>query len=440
GPARRILDGGDQPALSRDGRHLLFRRLDGERTSIWIADANGASPTKLLDGGAGELKGARFSPDGKEIAFFWTEAYPGALGDVWKMPVAGGKPIRLTSDRRDVWGHVDFMPDGAEVLYSAVRTGIENIWMVPWKGGTPRPVAAGSFSVISPSVSPDGRSLLVQSQRLTSDAWEYDLAGGTPRPLTRAGTVWAPFRLADGRFVYGDWARQEEEVDLFLEGASGARTYLAGGSNPRPTADGRTIVFSTALGEGRRGIASVDVEGGPARRLTETANLDEYPDPTPDGKRVVFCRTVKGGKSSVELLEIGRPGTTTLFSGDAMSTRAAEKEAVFRSCTPAGGCGVYCVPLAGGAPRLVVPDGRWPALSRDRRTVYVVVGPKAHPALMRAPLDGSEPPRHVLDFDAPHDPSFWAIFTLDVADDAGKVVVTRQRVDDDIALFEGVFR
>lgn len=440
GPSRRVLASGEEPAPSPDGRFLAFRRREGDRTSLWVAKPDGAEARKLLDGGSGEIKGPAVSPDGTTIAFLRTEAYPGGLGDVWTIPSAGGEARRLTNDRVDVWGRVAWLPDGRGVVYGAVRSGASNLWLVEAAGGKPRSVTSGTGWSMSPSVSPDGRSLLVQTERWLSDAWQWDLSTKEGRPLTDSGSVWAPSRLPDGRLLYGDWSRQREELDLLLEDRKGSRVYLAEGTNARATSDGKRVYFSTAAGGGKRVLAVVDPDGGPPRRLTDPLGSDDYPDPVPGTDRVVFCRTAgdRPGSSGVVLLDVASGASRTLFEGDAMATRASASHAVFRSCAPTAGCGVYAVPLAGGTARLVVAEGRWPAVSRDGRTVYALTGPKSRPVLIAAPVDGSAAPRTVLPFNATRDPQFWAVFTLDVPE--GQVVAVRQRIDDDIALLEGVFR
>lgn len=436
GAPRRVLPDGDQPAPAPDGSRIVFRRRAGERTALWVAWRDGRTPRRLVESGPGELTGARVSPDGKWVAFLWRETYPGALGDLFRVPVDGGSPERLTRDRKDVWGRVSFASGARAILFSSVRSGAAGIWMVAPGGGEPRPVLAGSGWTISPDVSPDGRSLLAQSRRFLSDAWEYRLADGAARPVTEAGTVWAPARLADGRLLYADWARQEEELDVQVEDGAGVRTYLAEGSNPRPSADGRTVYFSTVAGAGRRRIASVDVDGGPVRGLTSGTAVDDYPDPLPDGSGVLFCRT--GGAASGLYLLGAKGGEKRLHAGDVMSSRAGRTAAVFRSCTPGGVCGVWAVDWGGGAPRLLVADGRWPALSPDGERVYAWAGPKDRPVLYEAAVAGGGAPRRLFDLRPGGDEQFWAVFTLDVTPDGLSLVVTRQRVNDDVVLFEGV--
>ncbi len=436
GSARKVLDGGDQPSISSDGKHLLFRRWNGDRTALFTCDPDGGSEREIFLAPHGELSGARLSPDGGSVAFLWLEVLPGHLGDIWLVRTEGGIPKRLTNDRRDVAGHVDWLPDGSEVLFCSVRSGVGNIWMVSPKGGAPRPVTTGSGRTLSPSVSPDGSSLLVETERVVSDAWEYELPGGAARSLTTIGGVWAPSRLPDGRLLFCDWTRGEEDLDIVIEDAAGSRTLLAQGSNPRASPDGKRVFFSKAEGGGKRVIAVVDVEGGPARRLTEPEGDDNYPDPTPDGKAVVYCRTL-AGKSSVVLHALGGEAKV-LFSGDASASRAGDGAVVFRSCL-AEGCGVCAVPYAGGRPRLLVPDGRWPALSSDGRAVYALVGPKNGPDLVRVPLSGGTPDR-LFALNRDRSPVFWAVFTIDVTPGEKSVVATHQKNDHDVVLLEGVFR
>lgn len=442
GAARRVLDSGDEPVVSPDGREILFRRWIGGRTSFWIAGIDGGAPRKLFAADHGELTGARFSGSGRWIAFYWRESYPNDLGDLWKIAVAGGTPIRLTTDRRDVWGHVAWLSDDSAILFSSARTGAANIWEVAAQGGMPRLAVTGSGWAVSPSLSPDGKSMLAQTQRNISDAWEYTLPDGQGHALTNAGAIWAPSRLPDGRLLLGDWTRQEEEIDLFIEDDRGARTFLAKGSNPRATADGKRVFFSTALGGGRRGLFTAELEGGPARNLTAPAvGVDEYPEASVDGSFLVFCRSLPDGSGGVMTLPLEASAKTPrlLYSGNAMTSRAGEEAAVFQSCTPDAGCGVYAVPYSGGSTRLLVREGRWPALSPDRKSVYALVGPKSNPALVTVPLAGGTPTK-LFEFNTGKDLQFWAIFTMDVTADGKHLIVTHQRNDDDIVLFEGLFR
>lgn len=102
----------------------LLRYPDVSKTSIvftyandiWIVPKTGGTATRLTTP-KGEERYAKFSPDGKSIAF--SGNYDGNL-DVYVMPVSGGIPVRLTShgnpDRV-----IDWTTDGKSVVFASSR-------------------------------------------------------------------------------------------------------------------------------------------------------------------------------------------------------------------------------------------------------------------------------------------------------------------------------
>lgn len=440
GPVRRILDRAEQPHLSSDGRRLLFIRRTGQRTVLVVADADGTGQQVLVDGGAGQLVGARFSHDGRFIAYLHQEVYPNNRGDVWKVPTSGGKPVRLTTDVKDVIGHVDLLPDDSAILFSSSRSGTASIWMVPSRGGEVIQVVPASSWLLSPSLSPDGHSILVQSRRFISDGWEFSLADGRGRQLTNCGSVWAPARLPDGRLLYGDWTLFGD-LEIFLQDPRGVRTRLTVGGTPRPSLDGRHLYLATTLANGDRVIAVMDTAGGPPRPVTKGVGRgDDWPDPSPDEKHVVFIQTDAEGRKSLQVLEVATGTTRSLCEGDMISPRATDTDVVFRWCATETECGVFVVPLGGGASRLLVKDGWYPALAPDGTTVYAWAGRKHDPYAVSVPIDGSAPPRRLFDFKPKNEVQFWAVHTLDVSPDGRSLIATRQTANDDVLLLEGVFR
>ena len=76
------------------------------------------------------------------------------------MPIAGGKPTRLTDAALNAttprWS-----ADGTSVYFLAAKDGVNQLWRVPAKGGDAEVVGALSLDIGSYKLSPDGRSVLI---------------------------------------------------------------------------------------------------------------------------------------------------------------------------------------------------------------------------------------------------------------------------------------
>lgn len=118
---------------------------------VWIVSKEGGTANKLTSAKGTELL-ARFSPDGKQVAF--SGNYNGNV-DVYVMPSLGGLPKRITHhgmmDRL-----IDWYPDGNNLLFASSRESgkqrFNQFYKVSKSGGLPEklPLPYGEFGVISP--------------------------------------------------------------------------------------------------------------------------------------------------------------------------------------------------------------------------------------------------------------------------------------------------
>jgi len=124
---------------------------------LWLVSTSGGTATRLTSFPGNEFS-ARFSPDGKSIAF--TAGYDGTYG-VYVMPAEGGEPVRLTyipgSAQSIAW-----TPDGKRIVF---RSAYENfisrdpeLYFVNKEGSAPErfPIDRGSLC----SYNPDGSKML----------------------------------------------------------------------------------------------------------------------------------------------------------------------------------------------------------------------------------------------------------------------------------------
>lgn len=136
---------------------------------VWIVAKEGGTANKLTSAKGTELL-ARFSPDGKQIAF--SGNYNGNV-DVYVMPSLGGLPNRIThhgmGDRL-----VDWYPDGNNLLFASSRESgkqrFSQFYKVSYKGGMPQklPLPYAEFGMISP----DGKYIAYTPKTRAFRTWK----------------------------------------------------------------------------------------------------------------------------------------------------------------------------------------------------------------------------------------------------------------------------
>jgi serine/threonine protein kinase/Tol biopolymer transport system component len=145
------------------GGRLLYTVNDGNHANLWVEEP-GAGGARQLTFEADNFKPA-LSPDGRHVIFVSTRA---GVMNLWRVGVDGTQPLRLTSG-----GYEDLpslMPDGRWVIY---RTGT-GLWKVSIDGGAP--VRLFDKSALSHAISPDGRLLaFFTNDRPDSQTWHIEV-------------------------------------------------------------------------------------------------------------------------------------------------------------------------------------------------------------------------------------------------------------------------
>src|SRR5207247_3749646 len=181
--------GDGQPAVSPDGRFLVFRRVIAARAGelYWLPLGSGLIPAgepRRLTLIALNAMHPTWMPDGKEILF-------SARGSLWRLSIAGEKPGESPPARLPFVGQDGIMPvvsrpqPGKPPRLVYVRSFADmNIWRIetsaPGAPASSRPVVAISSTrtEYDPQFSRDGRRVAFESDRSGElEAWLADPDG-----------------------------------------------------------------------------------------------------------------------------------------------------------------------------------------------------------------------------------------------------------------------
>ncbi len=251
------------------------------------------------------------SPDGSQIVF-------DLLGDLYTLPVAGGKATRLTSGM-GFDAQPRFSPDGKKVVFVSDRSGGENVWIQSLDGKDTTQVTKGNNNMyVSPEWTPDGAYVVSSRGGGLGGAaklWMYNVNGGNGLPLTTEPTLPANQKLLgaafgkDPRYMWfaartGDWQYNSigAQFQLYVWDKETGRvsqmsTRFGSGFRPTLSPDGKSLAYGTRF-ETKTGLRIRNLEtqqedwlAFPVQRddTESRAPMDAYPGFSfmPDSKSVV---------------------------------------------------------------------------------------------------------------------------------------------------------
>ena len=185
-----------------EGRLMRYPDISGDKIvftyggDLWVVPSGGGLASRLTTHPGYEAM-AKFSPDGKRIAF--TGSYDGN-SDAFVMPAGGGAPTRLTFDPSSDYV-VEWHPTGEKVLFRSSMLSKTNpgprynrLFLIDAKGGFPEvlPLFEGGLT----SFSPDGKRIAYNRMEteartwkryeggMQQDVWLYDFEKSASERLT----------------------------------------------------------------------------------------------------------------------------------------------------------------------------------------------------------------------------------------------------------------
>jgi imidazolonepropionase-like amidohydrolase/Tol biopolymer transport system component len=215
------------------------------------------------------------APDGQSLVM-------DLLGQLWRVPIAGGEAVPLTDAAADGAEDIDpaFSPDGRWILFQGDRPGGRAVWRMPATGGLPEAVTAAVISYrlrAMPAWSPDGSRIAyvdgdsIRIRRLEGGAETALTAAGVTQPAP-ASPAWSPDGAALA-FVAGAWQGQPGGVWEVPATGGSARQFTAPdvrAAAPAWSPDGSSIAFFAEDSVGAWHVWVQPRVGGSARRISDS--------------------------------------------------------------------------------------------------------------------------------------------------------------------------
>ena len=304
-------------AVAREARLVRYPHYHNGRIvfsylgDVWTATENGDNVQRLTVNRARDVY-ARFSPDGKWIAF--SSDRNGNL-DVFLIPSEGGQAKQITSHSADD-AVLGWAPDSRAVLFSSNRGEdfAAQLYLVSIDGGLPW--KAGTDMGVQASYSPDGKRLAYNPK--SQSYWRKFYRGSLQSDVVVMDVGSKKFTQVtdfDGHDSWPMWGHDDSIYFVSDREGNGLtniwRVAATGGKAERVTsfktgdvrwpaasADGRTIVFEHDFGIWKLDLASrktspikLNIAAETQENMTEmdsfSSQADDY-DLAPSARRIAF--------------------------------------------------------------------------------------------------------------------------------------------------------
>ncbi|MBV9626141.1 MAG: serine/threonine-protein kinase [Acidobacteria bacterium] len=303
------------PALSPDGKSVVFTADVSGRRQVWVRLLAGGAPLQVTHDD-NDHQYPRWSADSSALIYFSPSREPDGEGEIWQVPALGGPPRPLVTSLTGA----DLSHDGKHLAYFHSGQGKLELAVADADGSNSRRLAVlpSEYNYSDLRWSPNDQKLGFQQGR-TFDYDVYYVAadGGEPRPITRDGNPMSGFAWwPDSSGVV--YSSSQGDTVLYLR-TMNLWSVGIGGRHLRRLTFGETSYISPDLDAAGNLVASrrriqfdiwrYPIDGSPAEnvrrgtRITHQTGTVETPSAGPGDHELVYLSD-SGGHGNLWVLNL----------------------------------------------------------------------------------------------------------------------------------------
>ena len=297
GTPRKLADQGSSARVSPDGSQIAFLKGMWDYEQIWLADADGNSARKILDGGNDRFGPTAWAPDGKQFAYVKMFEHS-ASRQIGVYDVTKGQSETILTDPG--LGLEIAWVNPRRLIYSLPEAqpnqGDSNLWWVELDArtghpsGSPTRITSDRDTIASISVTSDGKRMALVRSASQADVYltEVEAQGrglSTPRRFTLDErqdfpATWTPDSKAV--LIVSD---RDGPLHIFKQNVDQTQPeLLVGGKQdvwlPRLTPDGLTLLYLVRPAPGEPAdngrLMRIPFSGGPSQLVLEGPGIVNY--------------------------------------------------------------------------------------------------------------------------------------------------------------------